>query len=246
MPDFAAAFALGLLGSSHCLIMCGGIASALGLATGTDVSAGAGAGAGAGNRALQVLWFQIGRISSYTLLGAGLGGLLGLLATPTVLPFLSFLSGCLLLGMGLYLGRWWLGLQWLGKGGSLLWRRVQPLAGRFLPADRPAKALAVGACWGLLPCGLIYSALAWSAAAAHPLTSALLMLTFGLGTLPSMLSLGLAAQTARALLGNRHLRAAAALCLIALGAWTLFETLIGAFGTTLNGETSGGHRHGGI
>jgi len=221
--NIGAAFLLGLLGSSHCLAMCGGLGAALGMATDTR------------RRPRLILGFQFGRIGSYMLLGAGLGALLGLLDSPRVLPVLRLVSGLLLVGMGLYLANWWLGLQALERAGGLLWRRVQPLTRRHLPVRKIPDALAVGLCWGLLPCGLIYSALGWSAAASSGMFAAVLMMFFGLGTLPAMFATGVAGQQLTRVLTNRHLRAVAAALMIALGGWTAagaaLEGLTGAPGS---------------
>ena len=185
-PGIVAAFMLGLLGSSHCLVMCGGIGAALGM--GVDPA----------RRYLMLVLFQVGRIATYTALGAGLGALAGEIAALNsgLLPALRILSGLLLIAMGLYVAR------------------------RRLPISRTGDALAVGLLWGFLPCGLIYTALAWSATAAQWGESALLMAVFGVGTLPAMLATGMAAQRLGGLLRQRGLRALAGLLLVIAGAWT--------------------------
>ena len=94
-------------------------------------------------------------------------------------------------------------------------------------------------CWGFLPCGLIYSALAWSATAASASYSAALMVAFGLGTLPMMLATGGAAQWLVEKLGNRWFRKVAALLLLGFGAWTLVNTWNG----WLPGSSAGSHHH---
>lgn len=209
-PGLAAAFMLGLLGSSHCLVMCGGISAALGM------------GATGARRRLLVLLFQLGRVATYILLGAGLGAIIGAVAalSEVLLPALRILSGLLLVAMGLYVANWWAGLVWLERGGQALWRRVEPYAKRRLPVSTATDALAVGLLWGFLPCGLIYTALAWSGTAGDWRHSALLMGMFGLGTLPSMLATGLAAETMTRLLRQRGLRGVAGLLLVAAGLWT--------------------------
>jgi sulfite exporter TauE/SafE len=78
----------------------------------------------------------------------------------------------------------------------------------------------VGLLWGFLPCGLIYTALAWSSMAADWQQSAGLMAAFGLGTTPAMLATGLAAERLARLLKARGFRTVAALLLIAAGLWT--------------------------
>ena len=204
-----AAFTLGLLGSTHCLGMCGGISAAL--------SAGNTPG-----HLPRLLCYNGGRVLTYASLGALLGLFGGSIAAfaPALGPALRTLAGLLLIAMGLYLTQWWLGLTRLEQAGALLWRRLQPLTGRLLPADSLPRALGLGLLWGLLPCGLVYSTLSWALAAADWRYSAALMLCFGLGTLPAMLASGLAAQRLLSVLRQRGARTAAGLLIIALGAYT--------------------------
>jgi sulfite exporter TauE/SafE len=211
--SYGAALMLGLLGGSHCLLMCGGIGAALGIAAGSQ------------RRVLWIILFQFGRIGSYTLLGAGLGGTLGLLDQAYVIPLLRVVSGLLLIAMGCYLAHWWHGLRVLEQAGQGLWRRVQPLAQKLLPVQRARDAVLVGLCWGLLPCGLIYSALSWSASAANLWQSAGLMLCFGLGTLPVMFATGLAGEKLASVLRSKTLRSGAAIILIGFGGWTAATAL---------------------
>ena len=88
----------------------------------------------------------------------------------------AVVAGLFMIALGLYLGGWWRGLALLERAGTGLWRRVQPLGRRLLPVDSVAKALAAGAIWGWLPCGLVYAALAWSLSAGGPLQGAALMI----------------------------------------------------------------------
>ncbi|MEE4191985.1 MAG: sulfite exporter TauE/SafE family protein [Halieaceae bacterium] len=208
--SLAAALTLGLLGSSHCLVMCGGISAALGMGTATH------------HRYRLLLLFQFGRIITYMALGAGLGAIVSSATglSEVLLPPLRILSGALLVAMGLYVANVWAGLTWLEAGGKALWRHIEPLAQRRLPVSRSVDALAVGLYWGFLPCGLIYTALAWTATAADWRQSALLMGAFGLGTLPAMLATGVAAQRIMGLLGKRGLRRIAGSLLVVAGLWT--------------------------
>ena len=93
--------------------------------------------------------------------------------------------------MAAYVGRWWQGLAVLEKLGAPVWAVLQPFASQLLPVRSAPAALAAGALWGWLPCGLVYTTLAWAMLAETPLESALRMLFFGLGTMPAMLGSGL-------------------------------------------------------
>jgi hypothetical protein len=222
----ASAFALGLAGAGHCLGMCGGIAAALNLG---------------GQRSLAVtLSYHSGRISSYTLLG----GLLGLAANSIDIAAwtmgLRYLAGLLLIGMGLYIADWWRGMALLERAGARLWQPVQRLSSRWLPVRRWPQGFALGLCWGLMPCGLIYSSLAWAATAQNATTSALMMLLFGLGTLPAMLATSLGADRLQGFLRRRGLKLVIAVLLIASGAWTLYLTI--AHGSHLQHGGQGTHQ----
>jgi sulfite exporter TauE/SafE len=209
--NLAAALLLGFMGGSHCLVMCGGIGAALGLGTPAQ------------RRLPILLLFQVGRVGSYTVLG----GMLGVATTaasgavPAIAFPLRLLAAALLVAMGCYISNWWRGLLLLERLGGFLWRFIQPLTKRLLPVRGYPQAIALGICWGFLPCGLIYSALAWSAtSASSPQQAALLMACFGLGTLPVMFATGLAGQQVARLQQQKYWRGFAALCLIGFGVWT--------------------------
>lgn len=92
--------------------------------------------------------------------------------------------------LGLYIGGWWRVLTVLEKLGSRLWQWVEPLGRRFLPVRTPLHAFGLGIIWGWLPCGLVYSVVAFAVTTGDALQGSLLMLAFGVGTLPTMLTLG--------------------------------------------------------
>ena len=208
--QMASAFALGLAGAGHCLGMCGGIAAALNLG---------------GPRSLAVtLSYHSGRISSYTLLGGLLGLAAGSVDIAAWTMALRYLAGLLLIGMGLYIADWWRGMAALERVGARLWQPVQRLSSRWLPVRHWPQGFALGLCWGLMPCGLIYSSLAWAATAQNAATSALMMFLFGLGTLPAMLATSLGADKLQAFLRRRGLKLIIALLLITSGVWTFYLT----------------------
>lgn len=202
------AFGLGLAGAGHCVGMCGGIAAALSL--------------GGANRAETTAAYHLGRIASYSLLGGLLGLASGAIDLAVWTIVLRYLAGLLLIAMGLYIADWWRGMAVLEQAGGKLWQPVQRLSSRWLPIHHWRQALPLGLCWGLMPCGLIYSSLAWAATAGSAGQSALLMFVFGLGTLPAMLATSLGAGGLQAFLRRRGLKIAIALLLIASGSWTIY------------------------
>jgi len=215
MTDLLAALFIGLIGSSHCLVMCGGIAAALQLSMPTQ------------NRMRQLqlqLFLSFGRLTTYTLLGALVGyfGASAMQLAGAPLLWLRIVAGVLLLLMALYISRLWFGLIHLERAGQTLWRYVQPLAQRLLPLDSASKAYGYGLCWGALPCGLVYSTLGWSLASGSLVNGALLMLSFGVGTLPALILTGSAAATLTKLKNVMLLRYVAAGLLAVYASYTIW------------------------
>ncbi|MFM1892674.1 MAG: hypothetical protein RLZ44_1751 [Pseudomonadota bacterium] len=187
---YSAAFAVGLLGGVHCVGMCGGIVGALTFGLPEHKRSGWGA------LPFQ-LAYNLGRIASYSVAGALVGGLgvllAGLLPVAAAQRSLLALAGVFMLLLGLYLAGWWSGLRRVEQAGGRLWRYIEPLGRRLLPVRSPGQALALGLVWGWLPCGLVYSVLIWALSAGGALQGAGLLLAFGLGTLPNLLLMGAAA-----------------------------------------------------
>jgi len=212
LPLLISALILGLLGGGHCLGMCGGLMGALTLAIPPEQR---------GRRLQLLLAYNLGRILSYATAGL-LFGLAGwAVASSPAAMLLRIVAGLLLISMGLYLGGWWSGLTRIEALGRGLWRHIQPVASRLLPVSSLPRALLLGALWGWLPCGLVYSTLLWAASQGDALDSALLMLAFGLGTWPVLLATGMAAERLTALLRRRGVRMAGGLLVILFGLWTL-------------------------
>lgn len=212
LPQLISAFILGLLGGGHCLGMCGGLMGALTLAIPPEQR---------GRRLRLLLGYNLGRILSYATAGLllGLGG--WALANSPAATVLRVIAALLLIAMGLYLAGWWSGLTRIEALGKGLWRFIQPVTKRFMPVRGLPQAITLGALWGWLPCGLVYSTLLWAASQGDALDSALLMLAFGLGTWPVLLATGLAAERLTSLLRQRGVRIAGGLLIILFGFWTL-------------------------
>lgn len=213
--SIASAWLIGLLGSTHCLGMCGGILGTLSLAA-------------AGSRARQwrfLLAYNLGRITSYAAAGALLGAIGGTLLD--ALPGTAgrrgaqLLSASFMIALGLYLTGWWRGLAALERAGARLWQRIAPLARRLLPVRNELHALAIGSLWGFLPCGLVYSALAWSLAAGDAVRGALLMAAFGAGTLPALLAWGGVARALGAATRQAWIRQASGVVVLVFGVVSL-------------------------
>ena len=144
------AFLVGLLGSVHCIGMCGGIVGVLGSTLPDERSGGV-------NSIPFWLSYNAGRILSYASAGV-LAGFLGNAAlslfTPTRVAEIGIvLSASFMIALGLYLAGWWRGLVGIEVLGGFLWRRIEPLARAMLPVTSPFKAFPLGLLWGWLPCG---------------------------------------------------------------------------------------------
>lgn len=227
-------FLIGLLGSVHCVGMCGGIVSAMSIsstarrpfAIGT-VAAGAARlrlappMPGAVDQAQRVVSYNAGRIGSYMVAGAMAGGLFGGVRTLTGLFWVQgaayWIANLMLIVLGLYLTGAWNGLRRLESIGKSLWRHLQPLVRNVLPIDTVGKAFVAGSLWGWVPCGMVYSVLLTAALSGSAAGGAIVMLAFGLGTLPVLLSLGMAGSVLQRWLQRRAVRTAAGVLVVAFG-----------------------------
>lgn len=191
--SYIAAFLVGLLGGVHCVGMCGGIVGALSFGLAEDIRQQP-------RRMLPyLLAYNLARISSYTVAGVLLGGIsalaLQLVAINQLQQVLLVFAGIFMVLLGLYVGGWWPVLLRLEQAGGMIWRRIEPLGRRLLPVHSASQAFLLGLVWGWLPCGLVYSVLIWAIASGGPMEGGLLLLSFGLGTLPNLMAMGLFAAT---------------------------------------------------
>ena len=227
----AAAFMIGLLGSTHCIGMCGGIVGALTLNLPEQTRQSP------GRLMPYLISYNSGRLISYSLAGLLVGLLSGTLGNIFQLgrfPLGGIIGGLFMVALGIYIAGWFQTMAPLERLGSHFWRRIEPFARRFMPVKSPLQALGLGFFWGWLPCGLVYSTLAWAATAADPLQVMLLMLAFGAGTLPMLLLAGSFAETLQRFTRNRWTRYLAGSLLIVFGLIIVVKAL------------GGGHQHHGM
>lgn len=181
-----AALVAGLLGSTHCVLMCGGIAGALGLA--------APAGGACNGQSLRYpVLYNLGRIASYTVAGGAAGalggGTLALAGLPQLGRAFALLAALIIVVVGLRLATGGRHFGWFDRAGAAAWRHVAPLTRGLFPVTTPARAFGVGLAWGWLPCGMSYAMLTAALLTGSALAGASLMAMFGIGTLPAMLAL---------------------------------------------------------
>lgn len=226
MPEagYWAVFLIGLLGGVHCAGMCGGIVSAMSVRQ-----------PGQRQREWPLhLAYNLGRISSYALAGAVMGGVGSMsLMLDGALPVQMVLyvaANLMLVALGFYLTGFTGSLSWVERIGARLWERIQPLTRRFLPARTPMQALPLGMLWGFLPCGMVYSVLSTALVSGSASRGAGLMLAFGLGTLPNLLLAGMLLKGLRDIVRNPLVRRFAGLAVMGFGVFGLVNA------TTLGGR----------
>ena len=181
-PIYSIVFSTAFLGSGHCLGMCGPVVAALSMARGR------------GQGVLFHLLYHAGRLTTYTGIGITAGWVGSILTTggafTTVSHGLLLLADLLVIGMG------------LSTSGLL----AHPARGRFeFPGavgvitgsvsrlrELPGvlAALPLGLLMGFLPCGFLYAIALGAAGRGEPVQGGMIMLAFGLGTLPVLLFFG--------------------------------------------------------
>ncbi|BCR03418.1 hypothetical protein DESUT3_04870 [Desulfuromonas versatilis] len=189
-PLFSMALVTGLLGTGHCVGMCGSVVVALSLP-------GEGRQAGA----LFHLLYNTGRLATYTLVGLIVGWLGSAIAYTDAF---RQVSRAILVGSDLFIILLGLGSAGLFARFNLMRlefpgpMRAMSRAVRGLRALPPLySALPLGLLFGFLPCGFLYAMAITAAQSADPGKGALTMLAFGLGTAPALLAVGGAAQWLR-------------------------------------------------
>jgi hypothetical protein len=211
MIEFPMILLAGVLGSSHCLGMCGGFALILGSGAST-----------LGSNLLRQTVYTAGRVSTYALLGgsAGYGGwrltkIAGSLVDAQAV--LAIAAGGLLIVEGLFAAGLFPRLR------NRLEVNSCGAAGAFrgiLTAPSLQSVFAAGLLNGLLPCGLVYAFLALAGSSGCLLWGATTMAVFGVGTAPAMLLAGFSGSVLGQSARGRVLRVAA-WCVVLTGALTI-------------------------
>jgi sulfite exporter TauE/SafE len=227
----SAAFVAGIAGSTHCVAMCGGLAGALGMRARVVQSTAA-------QTFVRALLMQLGRIGSYSVAGALVGALAGagsMFAAEInflyVAQALRLFAGLVLLAIAVRIAFAWNAFAWIERAGARFWSRLAPMTKRLGTdsRNRPriVDSLLLGAIWGWLPCGLVYSMLLFAAANGDAARGAAIMIAFGFGTLPAMLVGTLLAAQLTTVLKQRSTKWVAAALLAAFGVWTLVAAISG-------------------
>ncbi len=233
---YLSAFIIGILSGVHCLGMCGGIVSAFSLGVAPSKTP---------TQKIQIqLAYNLGRIVSYTLAGLIVGALGAIttqqFASHALHQYLQTFSAFILILMGLYLANWWRVLTQLERIGGILWKHIEPLTRKLIPIKGNGQALLVGLVWGWLPCGLVYSMLTLSLSTANAQQGALIMLSFGLGTLPNLIAFGLMASSIQLFLKRPAVRMIAGLLIIVFAIYLLADSW---WPQSINASGENTHQH---
>ena len=216
-----ACFITGLVSTLHCWGMCGGITTLLVTQTSQ-----------AQNKAfnLSALYYNLGRIFSYALIGL-LAGIFSQFSS-NVFFFNSghialqiFSSLILILIAMKILGRFVL-LDFIENHMRIIWAPMQKVLATLLPAQTPIQQFSVGMIWGWLPCGMVYSILLLALASGNAIDSMLYLLCFGIGTLPGMFSLGLGADSFLKRMDHQSFRYVSAAIIILIALWQPLNWLV--------------------
>lgn len=228
MTELLVAFSIGLASSSHCLMMCGGIASSLSGQV-RDYSRWP--------RLARNLLFHLGRISCYAALGLLIGDVLRVIISqhPSLVFYSRVLTGVMLIVIGFYVMGMGRAVRAIEGQLSFVWQKLQPLVQRFRKVEHYSDAYILGFLWGFLPCGVLYTALIWASSNTSGVSASLLMLFFGLGTIPALFASSVFIQK---LLTGRSKKIMGA-ALIVFGVWSMSAVLMHHFG----GHDHGEHGH---
>ncbi len=212
LPVLGAALVTGLLGSAHCFGMCAGISGLF--AVNANVHA-------LRTQVPKATAYNVGRVLTYAILGA-LVAVLGKGAVdsiPALGPPVRLASGALIILVGLQVAFNWRVLGPLESAGAKIWQRIAPAARGLVPVETLPQALGLGLIWGWLPCGLVYSVLLLAATTTDPVAGSLVMVSFGLGTMPAMIATGVSASKIAQFMSGKRL--GAGLLIVVLGIATI-------------------------
>ncbi|HTQ00006.1 MAG TPA: sulfite exporter TauE/SafE family protein [Casimicrobiaceae bacterium] len=199
----------GLVGGLHCAAMCGGFVAAIAARDPQPLRP-------LRSLVARQLHYHGGRVASYMLLGAAFGAVgaatVDAIDLVPVQKGLYVAANVLLLLLAMTVATRTSGMSWLTAAGMGAFGRVLPLVRPLAGGGGAGSRLALGALWGFVPCSLVYGVLPLALFAGGAWQGALVMLVFGLGTLPHLAGAGyLLARARERLRGNVFRHAAAAL-----------------------------------
>ena len=221
--SYFVALLMGMFSALHCLGMCGSIIGSLTLSLKREIRE---------NKRLLlpfVASYNAGRVLSYSIAGFFAGLAEHVLSMPLGdghgHRVLQILSALVMLGAGLHIAGWFPRFAYIEKFGTLMWRRIEPYGRGLVPVETLPKAFVFGMVWGWLPCGLVYTALALSATTGDVVRSTFTMLSFGLGTMPAVMGVGIMTSWMVRISSMKRFRQMAGVTLILLALMAAFPGL---------------------
>ncbi len=215
--DFITIISIAFLGSfGHCIGMCGGIVLAYTTIKIDPASSKI-------SKSAAHLLYSLGRVLTYTILGAIFGGL------GSVIQFSNTSRGVVLImvGVAMILA----GLSLMGKlkfltiiehsfSSSNLYKVTFK---KILNSKSNVSFFALGMLNGLLPCGFVYFFAITAAGTASPISGALVMAIFGMSTIPAMFGVGFLASLASATSFRNMMMSLSSIAVLLYGAFTIYH-----------------------
>lgn len=230
-----AVFVVGFNGSLHCFGMCGPVVGILGMNTEAK---------GSGRKIGAALCYNFGRITTYMLLGVV--AMLLSVAMKDLKPLqivIRYFAGIVMLFVALQLIGFPQFLAFIEKPMSQLSRPISKLTRKFFPIKSFFGAYVAGLAWGLLPCGMVYMAFAMSLGAENAMTAPLVMLFFGLGTLPMMITLSISGNFFGSFFSSPKARKVAGLIVLVMTVFYMGSMLMKDLGGGMDHGSHGGMNH---
>lgn len=221
--SFLVALLMGVFSSLHCIGMCGSIIGSLTFSLSPEIRQDK-------KRLLPfILSYNAGRISSYAIAGAAVGLIEVLISLPLGQAhghrLLQIISALIMTGAGLYIAGWFPRFAYIEKLGLHFWKCIEPVGRKLIPVKNCKHAYLFGMIWGWLPCGLVYAALALTAATGSILQGTLTMIAFGLGTLPAVMGVGVMISVLTQLAAMRQFKQTVGVIMITLAIFAAFPSL---------------------
>ena len=212
LPVLGAALAAGLLGSAHCFGMCAGISGLFAINANVQSLR---------TQVPKAIAYNVGRVVTYAFLGVVVAvlGKGAVDSIPALGPPVRLASGILIILVGLQLAFNWRILAPIETAGAKIWQRIAPAAKGLVPVETVPQALGLGLIWGWLPCGLVYSVLLLAATTTDATAGGLVMVAFGIGTMPAMIATGVSASKIAQFMSGKRL--GAGLLIVVLGIATI-------------------------
>ena len=170
---------------------------------------------------------SLGRVVGYALIGFIASTLAQSIISVTQggILYLSIFASLLMIGIGLHVANinsWVLKTEKLGQFIAPL---IAPIKKRIMPINSLSKCLLYGLFWGLLPCGLVYTALSLAMTASSAISGAFVMFAFGLGTLPTLVGLTAFNTKLNSILAKTYVRFVLGVMIILMAVTLLFNTI---------------------